>query len=255
MEAALAADSQVCSRLVFGYDGTAFKGWAMQPGMRTVEGELSFALQRILGRAVQLTVAGRTDTGVHAEAQVASHAGEPATLAALNAVLPPDIVVSRSETAVSGFCARKDATSRAYAYRVAPGPVRPLADRERTLWWPKALDMDLLDRCAALLPGQHDMTAFTPTKTLHRYFEPTILSAGWVRHGDRIEFMIESNWFLRHMNRVLVGTMLDVASGAMEFSEFEGLLNGRDRLSAGQTAQPHGLRLIGIGYGNRVINS
>lgn len=255
MVAALAAESQSTARLVFGYDGTAFKGWAIQPGMRTVEGELSSALERILGRKVDLTVAGRTDTGVHADAQVASHSGPPATLAALNAVLPPDIVVSRSEQAEHGFCARNDATSRAYAYRIAPGPARPLADRDRTLWWPKPFDPGLLDRCAELLPGQHDMTAFTPTKTLHRYFEPTILSAGWVREGDRMEFRIESNWFLRHMNRVLVGTMLDVASGLMELSEFEELLDGRPRLSAGQTAQPHGLRLLGIGYGKPVIDS
>lgn len=251
----MAADGPISSRLVIAYDGTAFKGWAVQPGLRTVEGELLGALRLALRREVALTVAGRTDTGVHADAQVASHEGEPATLKALNALLPPDIAVSVSERAEPGFCARKDATSRAYAYSLALGPVRPVADRHRTLWWLKPVDVQLLHRCADLLPGHHDMTAFTPTQTLHSYFKPTILGARWVEVGDRLEFRIEANWFLRHMNRILVGTMLEVASGDRSLRSFERLLSGATRLDAGPTARPHGLRLVGVGYGEKVFTS
>jgi len=163
-------------------------------------------------------------------------------------VLPEDIVVSVSETADPGFDARADATSRAYAYRIAPSTVRPLEDRHRTLWWPRELDPDLLDQCAALLPGRHDLTAFTPTQSLHRHFTRKILSAEWVRLDGRVEFRIEAESFLRHMNRVLVGTMIEVASGEMSVAEFESLLAGRPRIEAGPTAQPHGLRLLGVSY-------
>ena len=251
----MAAEGPQSSKLVIAYDGTAFKGWAVQPDLRTVEGELLGALKLALRRDVALTVAGRTDTGVHAEAQVASHDGEPATLKALNALLPPDIAVSASELADPGFCAHRDATSRAYAYSLALGPVRPVADRHRTVWWPKPVNVELLKACAALLPGHHDMTAFTPTQTLHSYFKPTILSARWVEVGNRLEFRIEANWFLRHMNRILVGTMLEVASGEMSLNRFEQLLTGASRLDAGPTARPHGLRLVGVGYGEEVFTS
>ena len=236
------------SRLVFGYDGSNFRGWAVQPGQRTVEGELVAGLERLLRHPVQLTVAGRTDTGVHAEAQVVSYNGAPPSLRALNAVLPPDIVVSLSEIAEPGFDARADATSRAYAYRIAPVMIRPLEDRHRTLWWPRDLDLDLLDQCAALLPGSHDLTAFTPTQSLHRHFTRRILSAHWVRTVDRVEFRIEAESFLRHMNRVLVGTMIEVGAGEMSVPQFAELLTGRSRIEAGPTAQPHGLRLIGVSY-------
>ena len=251
----MAADEQERSKLVIAYDGTAFKGWAVQPGLRTVEGELLRALKIALRRDVPLTVAGRTDTGVHADAQVASHDGQPATVKALNALLPSDIAVSVSELAEPGFCARREATSRAYIYALAVGPVRPVADRTRTVWWAKPVDVDLLNACAALLPGQHDMTAFTPTQTLHTYFKPTILTARWIESGNRLEFHIEANWFLRHMNRILVGTMIEVASGERSLESFEQLLAGASRLDAGPTARPHGLRLVGVGYGEEVFSS
>jgi tRNA pseudouridine38-40 synthase len=99
------------------------------------------------------------------------------------------------------------------------------------------------------------MTAFTPTQTLHTYFKPTILSARWVESGNRLEFHIEANWFLRHMNRILVGTMIEVASGDRSLESFEKLLAGASRLDAGPTARPHGLRLVGVGYGKEVFSS
>ena len=242
------------AKLVLGYDGTAFSGWAAQPGMRTVESELVHALRVLLRREVSLTVAGRTDTGVHAEAQVASHSGPPADRKALNAILPPDVVVHSSERADETFDARADATSRAYGYRIAPGRVRPLVDRAHAWWVPRPFDPDLLDACAALLPGIHDLTAFTPTRTRHRHFERSILSAEWVRDGDRLEFRIEAESFLRHMNRILVATMIEVAKGEMSLEQFAELLEGRPRLDAGPTAPPRGLRLIGVGYGTRLFS-
>ncbi|HTW12015.1 MAG TPA: tRNA pseudouridine(38-40) synthase TruA, partial [Solirubrobacteraceae bacterium] len=154
------------TRLDIEYDGSGFSGWAFQPEQRTVQGELERALRTVLRRdAVPLTVAGRTDAGVHAWGQVASYEGEAAPLGSLNALLPPDVSVLRCEPARDGFDARHDATSRAYCYRVLVRTGRPALSRGRVLHWTYPVDRSLLERCAARLVGTHDFTAFTPTDT------------------------------------------------------------------------------------------
>jgi tRNA pseudouridine38-40 synthase len=245
-------------RLQIAYDGTPFAGWAAQPGRRSVQGELEAAIERILGAPVSLTVAGRTDAGVHAWAQVASceHAGElPEGLAhRLNAVLPPEIAVLEAAAAPAGFDARRDARSRAYRYRVLASPVHSPFERGRALWWPRPLEREKLDACAAALPGEHDFTAFTPTQTDHVRFERVVLGAGWdarplgATPGEILEFGIEADSFMRHMVRVLVGTMLEVAEGRRELADFESLLQGAPRERAGETAPPHGLYLASVAY-------
>jgi tRNA pseudouridine38-40 synthase len=247
------------ARLLIEYDGTDFAGWAAQPGLRTVQGELQTALQIVLRRpdGVALTVAGRTDTGVHALGQVASYAGEPARVAGLNAVLPDDIAVLACEAAPAGFDARHDATSRAYCYRVLARPGRAGLERSRVLHWPHTLDLDALEACAAAVTGTHDFTAFTPTDTYHVRFERDVFAAFW-RRGDRdvVEFWIEADTFMRQMNRVLVGTMLEVARGRRSVASFAELLAGRPRGDAGPTAPARGLHLAGVGYrGERVLGS
>lgn len=236
------------SRLLLEYDGTAFNGWALQPGLRTVQGELERALALILREeAVPVTVAGRTDRGVHAWGQVCSYSHEAVDPMRLNAVLPDDVAVLDSRPA-PGFDARGDAVSRTYCYRILNRRTRSVWLHDRALWWRRQLDRDALRACAAALVGTHDFTAFTPTQTEHVRFDRDVFSAEWREDDDLLEFWITADTFMRHMNRVLVGTMLEVASGHRSLEDFTGLLAGAPRSAAGVTAPPHGLALASVAY-------
>jgi tRNA pseudouridine38-40 synthase len=203
------------------------------------------ALGTVLRREVALTVAGRTDRGVHARGQVASHEGDPAERRALNGLLPDDVSVLASEPAPDGFDARRHAKSRTYRYRVLTRRVASPFERGRALWWPRPLDRAALDACAAAIPGRHDFTAFTPTQSEHVLFERDVLRAEWSDESEHVlAFTIEADAFMRNMVRVLVGTMLD----GVRPERFRRLLEGDARSAAGATAPPHGLYLESVRY-------
>ncbi|MDP1846734.1 MAG: tRNA pseudouridine(38-40) synthase TruA [Solirubrobacteraceae bacterium] len=237
------------SRMVLEYDGTAFAGWARQPGQRTVQDEVERALCTVLREVeVRVVVAGRTDRGVHAWGQVCSYEHEAVDPQRLNALLPRDVAVLDCNPAADGFDARHDAIARTYCYRVLHRRARSVWWDGRALWHGWDLDHAALEACAAALSGEHDFTAFTPTDSYHTRFERIIRTAEWRADGDLLEFWITADTFMRSMNRILVGTMLEVASGRRTLEDFTALLRGAPRAQAGPTAAPHGLALASVGY-------
>ena len=237
-------------KLTIEYDGTPFRGWAAQPGLPTVEASLRDALGQTFTSFENLAVAGRTDTGVHALANVVSvdvRGGPPAERAAqaLNTRLPDEVAVVTAEHVADDFHARFSARSRSYRYQIFNRRTSSPFELRRSWWVVRRLDVDALNERAALLLGEHDFRAFTPTETQHEIFVRIVERAEWLRTGDHVDFEITADSFLRHMVRTLVGTMLE-----LEAADLAPLLAGRTRPDAGTTAPPWGLYLVAVGYGD-----
>jgi tRNA pseudouridine38-40 synthase len=246
-------------RLDIGYDGADFAGWARQPQQRTVQGVIEDALARLLclDPPPVLTVAGRTDAGVHARGQVA-HVVVPSTaytalhgtmLRRLAGVLPPDVRVWRVSVAPEGFDARFSALSRRYAYRVCDDPlgVEPLRRRE-VLWHPRSLDLDRMNSAAARLLGEHDFAAFCRRRggatTIRR-----LLRYEWEREDQHIAVAtVEADAFCHSMVRALVGALLMVGDGRRDIEWPAQVLAAGARDSAVNVAPAHGLSLEKIRY-------
>ncbi len=243
-------------KIVLQYDGTAYAGWQRQDNGLSVQALLEDALEPIEGSRVVVHGAGRTDAGVHALGQVATVtlavAMEPPALArALNAILPRDIRVVAAEEAEPGFHARFSATGKVYEYRIVNAPlVSPFL--HKYVWHVvQPIDLGMVREASALLVGKHDFAAFQGARAKVISTERTVSKIEWEDAGRSdlpLVMRIEGNGFLRHMVRIVVGTLVDVGVGRWPPSHVTEILAARDRTQAGPTAPAQGLYLVRVNY-------
>ena len=243
-------------KLLIAYDGTGFRGWAAQRdrSIRTVEGAICDVLTDVLAHRPILSVAGRTDAGVHARGQVASfrvadRTELPRIRRALNSRLAPEVVVIAAEEAPEGFDARFSATAREYRYRVDVGDA-PDPFTSRFVWHhPCAPDLRAMRTAARHLTGEHDFTSFCRHPGAGRPTVRDLQRASVSRSGDRVELGFRANAFLHQMVRAITGALLAVGEGKVAPDEIPGILAARDRAAARRLAPPHGLTLERVVYG------
>jgi tRNA pseudouridine38-40 synthase len=240
-------------KLTLEYDGTNYHGWQLQQNAVTLQGALEAVLQRLFSQQIRVRVAGRTDAGVHALGQVVSFTSEQVTdlnrlHRSLNALLPPDIAVTRVEEVPESFNPRRDALSRAYRYRLWNYPW-PSALWARYAWHiPFPLNTDAMNQAAALLVGDHDFSSFQGADSVERNPWRTVLQSTLQQKDEFLVYEIEARSFLRHMVRNIVGTLVDVGRGALSVEDFMRIFAARDRTLAGPKAPPQGLFLLAVRY-------
>ncbi len=235
------------------YDGTAYNGWQRQRTGDGVQERIEKALSGVANEDIEVTCAGRTDTGVHASGQVAhfdtdSERSDRGWLLGANSSLPDDIVVTRVQHVDGEFHARFSATSRRYRYVILNRPVRSALHRDRAWWIYQALDASMMNEASQALLGGHDFSAFRAAgchaSTPHR----EITSIAVTRRGDWVTLDVTANAFLQHMVRNIAGTLATVGRGEKPARWVAEVLAGGDRSQAGIAAPPHGLTLMEVGY-------
>jgi tRNA pseudouridine38-40 synthase len=241
-------------KLTIEYDGKNYLGWQVQPKGATVQGLIEEQLKRLTGETVHLTGSGRTDSGVHAMAQVAhfktqSSMGIATFLKALNGLLPSDIVILGAEEVDPDFHARRNCRSKVYEYRILNRTLRSVFHREHAWHIPQKLDFEEMKKATPTLVGEHDFSSFrsvgTPTRTAVR----RVLRAEWKRNREGVlTFEIEATGFLKQMVRAIVGTLVEVGRGKIGSDDFGAILESRDRTKAGPTAPARGLFLKEVKY-------
>ena len=238
-------------RLVIEYDGTCFVGWQSQKSGRTVQDALEQALHILLKEPVRLTGAGRTDAGTHALGQVAhcqTEARLPTNrlLRSLNGLLPPDIAVCAVDEVALGFHARYSAIRKRYRYRIHQG--KAAVNRAQVWTYYSALSLELMAAAARPLGGERAFGAFCKQDPIPEHLTCHIFDAVWCQRGSELVFEIEANRFLRHMVRILVGTMVEIGRGTRPPTSIADLLASGDRSTAGATAPACGLCLLWVAY-------
>jgi tRNA pseudouridine38-40 synthase len=241
-------------KLLIEYDGTNYLGWQVQPDGPTVQGMIEEKLARITGEKVHLIGSGRTDSGVHAFGQVAnfktkSQLNTHSIQKALNSLLSPDIVIQGIEEVEERFNARKQSKSKVYEYRILNRDLRSAFHHEYAWHIPQRLDLEEIKKATRILIGEHDFSSFrsvgSPTRTAIR----RVIRAEWKRGQDGfIQFEVEANGFLKQMVRALVGTLVEVGRGKIDFEGFQEILESKDRKMGGPTAPAHGLFLRELNY-------
>jgi tRNA pseudouridine38-40 synthase len=251
----MAVNMAVRAKLVVAYDGTEFRGYAAQPDVRTVEGTLRDAIEKVLQSPVEgLACAGRTDAGVHAWGQVVSFDADPdldldRLRSSLNGILGPEVVVRAAGLTDSGFDARRSAQWRTYTYAVVNRPV-PDPFLARYAWWvPETIDLSALRLGADPFVGEHDLAAFCRKGPEGSTTVRRVLASRWVAMGDGVlRYDITATAFCWQMVRAIVGTLVDVGTGKFRPGELMRIIRSRDRQAAGRLAPPHGLCLWEAGY-------
>jgi tRNA pseudouridine38-40 synthase len=242
-------------KLVLAYDGTDFHGWQVQPDRLTVQGLLRDALARIAGEDVLPQGSGRTDAGVHALGQVTSFAlaapiPEANLVRALNRILPAAIRVLSAERVADDFHARHSAQAKTYEYRIFRGTICPPWQARYVYALNTRLDVDAMQRCAAMILGEHDFTSFAASDSDSRSNVRCLYASEWMEEPDLLLYRVRGNGFLHHMVRNLVGTFLQVGRGNLAETEFPAILAARSRDEAGPTAPARGLFLVNVDYLN-----
>ena len=247
-------------KLTVAYDGTDYCGWQIQKNGVTVEEVLNQALSRLTGEKITVTGASRTDAGVHARGNVAVFDTDTRIPAeriayAVNALLPEDVVVVRSEEVPAGWHPRKCVSVKTYEYRILnrefPDPVR----RRDTYFVPFPLSLERMRRAADYLKGTHDFKSFCSAQTTVEDTVRTIYELEVEQSGDLFTIRVRGNGFLYNMVRIIAGTLAGVGRGYFEPGEVERMLEEKDRTKAGVTAPPQGLTLVGIEYGETAPDS
>jgi len=242
-------------KLILAYDGTGFRGFAAQPDVRTVEGVLSRALERVLRRApANLACAGRTDAGVHAWNQVVTFDADPGldpwrVAQAVNGMLAPEVVVREAELCDGGFDARRSARWRTYRYTIVNRP-QPDPFLARFAWWvPERLELSALRLGADPFVGEHDFAAFCRKGPEGSSSTRRVFESRWTRTDESVlRYEIRANAFCWQMVRSVVGTLVEVGAGKRRPGDVMAILRTRERSAAGQVAPPHGLCLWAVGY-------